>query len=884
VSLVVTDIVESTRTWLRYEREMVADLATHDDAITSAVESCGGSVFKHTGDGAMAVFDDPVAAILAASAIQRALGSAVWRTPGGVYARAAVHSGTVIERDGDRFGIAVNRAARLVGVCPPGGVVVSAATAALVTDRRLDGVTLREVGDVVLRGFGQLERVFALEADHLTLVAHVRADGPPEVRGTALPVIDDEVIGRGRELADVCTAVHSHPVVSIIGVGGMGKTRLALEAAVSMAHEFDGVWWCDLAAAASDDAVAQVMLGAIGARQMPGRSAAETVTDALADRAALVVLDNCEHVLEAVRDTVTAIRTSSPGVRLLATSREALGLQGEQLVAVSSLRSAEAMELFSRRAATVRPDLVAGDEERRLVTEICARLDGIPLAIELAAARCRSMTVDEINRRLDQRFRLLRSNRPRAARHRTLETAVGWSYDALSSGERDVFDLLATFADGTLLDGVAAVTGLDEFDALDLIDHLVGRSMVVPTVTPLGTRYRQLETLRQFAEERLIEQGRIADARDRHLAWVRSLTRRLRSTRGTPGAGDGLRRYVAEIANIRAAVQYCVGIDRFELACEIVADAAADAIVHPTFEMLDWLGAMPAGLPWSRPVADATAAVGLLAFSHGDSGAPRRSVDAIPADHRNTLFVLMCAWIDQLWVQGDYAGADALLDAYEPGDALERLTRMMMSAWIGVVPLLAGETDQDRVAHWQQRAATAVEAARRSGDALTLGGTLSAEGWVMLACGQLAEAIAAARELVDMGEAYVGGYQLDQGYTLLGRTMAQIAMQGGHDRLAATRDIRQFLTQARDRHNYSQAVGLLDPIGVLVWDYDPRTAYLLSAVYRRVWAVASVLPAHVADVLGPSVVAELDSRALAMSLDDAIALALDGLDRCLSID
>ena len=289
-----------------------------------------------------------------------------------------------------------------------------------------------------------------------------------------------------------------------------------------MVHRFaDGVWWCDLAAATSPDAVAQVVLNALDAWQSPGRTGVESIVDSLAGRDALVVLDNCEHVLATARDLVRVVRRSCPDVRFLITSREALGLAGEHLIAVSSLPATDALELFMVRAVAARPDLPVGDDQRALAGRICSRLDGIPLAIELGAARCRSMTVAEIDRLLDDRFRLLRSGRPSVERHRTLHAAVAWSVRPARRRPS------ATCSTGwrcsptaAYLDGLVAVTGGDQYDVLDIVDRLVARSMVAPTATELGTRYRQLETLRQFAEERLVERGALGEVRDRHLAWV----------------------------------------------------------------------------------------------------------------------------------------------------------------------------------------------------------------------------------------------------------------------------------------------------------------------------------------------------------------------------
>jgi hypothetical protein len=320
---------------------------------------------------------------------------------------------------------------------------------------------LTEVGPVQLRGFAHHEAVHAVVADHLVAVGRLCDHTAPTGGGLgALPDTDEAMVGRGDELLAVWAALQLHHVVSIVGVGGMGKTRLATEAAAGVVHRFaDGAWWCDLAAATSPDAVAPIVLSALEAQQSPGRSGVESVVDSLAGRDALVVLDNCEHVLTTARDLVRAIRRSCRDVRLLITSREALGVTGEHLIAVSSLPDDDALALFVVRAMAARPDLSVGDTQRTLAGRICSRLDGIPLAIELGAARCRSMTVVEIDRLLHDRFRLLRSGRPSVERHRTLHAAVAWSYDLLEVDERDMFDRMAVIADGSYFDGLVAMTG-----------------------------------------------------------------------------------------------------------------------------------------------------------------------------------------------------------------------------------------------------------------------------------------------------------------------------------------------------------------------------------------------------------------------------------------
>jgi predicted ATPase/class 3 adenylate cyclase len=884
VSLLVTDIFDSTRLWARYEREMSADLAVHDDAVAKVVHLHGGRMFKHTGDGAMAVFDDPVAAVTAGSEIQRALRSTAWQTEGGIRARVAVHTGTVIERDGDFFGTTVNRAARLVGVCPPEAVVVSGVTVELMADRPLDGLHLAEVGSVQLRGFAQREAVHAVVADHLVVVARL-GDHAESTGGSpgALPDTDEAMVGRGEELVSVWDGLQRHHVVSIVGVGGMGKTRLATEAAAGMVHRFaDGVWWCDLAAATSPDAVAQVVLAALDAWQSPGRTGIESIVDALAGREALIVLDNCEHVLVTARDLVRVIRRSCPDVRLLVTSREALGVTGEHLIAVSSLPDDEALELFLVRAVAARPDLSVGDIQRALAGRICSRLDGIPLAIELGAARCRSMTLAEIDRLLDDRFRLLRSGRPSVERHRTLHAAVAWSYDLLDDAERDVFDRMAVFADGTYLDGLVAVTGGDQYDVLDIVDSLVARSMVVPTSTELGTRYRQLETLRQFAEERLVEQGTLGEVRDRHLAWIADLARWMRANRVNRESGDAFRRYVAEVDNIRSAVTHAAATGQREAAWEVVADCGYFIESRPSFEALDWLD--PAGpIPrWSDSVAEAVGWLGQLGWFHGDTEAPRRALEAVPAEYHDNIALLGCRWMQELFGRGDLHAAGAVVDAHRPADPFDEVFTEFMRIGVDVNLVLAGEADAELVAATERRAATYVDDARRRGDVLTVSNALIAYQWILAHRGSPRDAVAASREAASIAEAVGAGFLAAVGGMALADALAAMAVSGTGDRATAAREIRRVITEYRDSHTMATVFGALAPLATLLWDYDTPTAYLLRLVARRMWAAGTPLPAHAADALGPATVAELEERANSMDADETVALALDALERYLA--
>lgn len=610
VSLVMSDIVESTRRWNTDETAMAADLEQHDRLVREVVDAAGGTVFKHTGDGMIAVFDDPVAAVAAAARIQQSISMAAWLHPDGVRIRAAVHTGVAYPRDGDLFGTAVNRLARLLGVCPPGAVLVSSATAGLLIDRAPEGLAVRAVGSVHLPGFASREEVHVVVGAGIATVSSLESGGAAGEHTDAapgahsLPAVDADLVGRADELLAIWDALGRGPLVTLVGVGGMGKTRLALEVASTASASspvFAGggdegrgaagpatVWWIDLTTATSDAAVVPAAMAAVGARDVAGRTPLQAITDRLMNTSGLVVIDNCEHVLDSARELVAAVIAACPAISVVCTSREALGLRREQIVPIGSLPADEGFTLFSERATAVRPDLdieAAADVIRR----ICARLDGIPLAIELAAARCRAMTPAEIDDRLDDRFRLLRGGRTGAERHRTLRATVEWSYSSLDDDERAVFDQMAVFAGGTLIDGLTAVTGLDEFDLLDILDRLVARSMVVASVTPMGTRYHQLETLRQFAEDRLVETGTIGDVADRHVAWMRAFARALPRRGSRDEIATTFARFAAEIDNLRVAVAHALSSGNDDIAHSIVATVARYAFFRPVFEVFDWV-------------------------------------------------------------------------------------------------------------------------------------------------------------------------------------------------------------------------------------------------------------------------------------------------------
>jgi predicted ATPase/DNA-binding CsgD family transcriptional regulator len=384
----------------------------------------------------------------------------------------------------------------------------------------------------------------------------------------------DSFVGRRAEVAEVMALLDDHRLVTLTGVGGVGKTRLALRVAAESIGDFDeGVWLVELATIRDPEGVPTAIASALDIVVPGGEPALDVVMRRLAGEARLLVFDNCEHLLDAVGEGADHLIASCPQVRVLATSREGLAVRGERVWPVPAL--AESVELFCDRAAEQDPAFSPSIDELEVIAELCNRLDRIPLAVELAARRVRTMSPPTILDRLDQRFRLLRGGRQRAERHQTLRETVGWSYDLLEPAERQVFDRLGVFAGGFDLAAAEAVVADAEIDELDVADHLdslVSKSLVVVDRTARPVRYRLLETLRQYAAERLVASGEDDALRDRHAGWCCAETARFEKLAGGPGnsMGDAVGEAVAIKAEIDAAVEWLVQTDRAAEAAQLV--------------------------------------------------------------------------------------------------------------------------------------------------------------------------------------------------------------------------------------------------------------------------------------------------------------------------
>src|SRR5580658_9441342 len=580
LTFLFTDIEGSTALLGRLGDDVYAQvLAGHHALIRSALAAHGGHEVDTQGDAFFAVFSSPRGCVAAVLAMQQALRDHAW--PGGerVRVRMGIHCGEAARTSTGLVGLEVHRAARVAAVAHGGQVLVSEAAAVLVRDGLPPGAALTDLGSHRLKDLGRPELIFQLHAAGLqTEFPQLRSLGNPALRHN-LPSQATRFVGRTGELAELRSLVSDGwRLVTIVGPGGIGKSRLALQvAAEALDGAGDGVWLVELAPVAEPELVTRTVAAVLGVREEPGRLILDTLIDAVGDRHLLVVLDNAEHVLGAAAKLADALMRSCPRACLLVTSREPLGIGGEHVFRVpplpvppadlavpSQLAAFESVQLFAEHAAMRRQGFAVDEANAAAVAAVCVRLDGIPLALELAAARLGSLSVSEVSSRLDQRFRLLTGgNRTALPRHQTLRALIDWSYDLLNPEEQIMLDRLSVFAGGWTLEAAEAVISAGdtgEWLVLDRLAALVGKSLVQAEESRGSTRYRLLETVRQYAAERLArragserDEARAAH-RDHYLALVETAGTHLRGR----DAAVWLDRLEVEFDNIRAALAFSV--------------------------------------------------------------------------------------------------------------------------------------------------------------------------------------------------------------------------------------------------------------------------------------------------------------------------------------
>jgi predicted ATPase len=579
ITMLFSDIEGSTALLGRLGEAYGQALSAQRAIMRAAITSCGGREMGTEGDSFFVVFSSAGDAVRCCVDVQRALAGYDW--PGGVAVRARMgaHAGEPTRHEDGYIGLDVHRTARIAAVGYGGQVLLSETAAGLVRDFLPPGVSLADQGVHRLNDLGRPERIFQLQA------AGLQAEFPP-LRSLGNPALQNNLpaqlatfVGRDRELAEVRALVESSRLVTLTGTGGSGKTRLGLQVAAELLDgSGDGVWLVELAAVTDEHAVAQAVCGSLGIAAQPGRPALDTLLDTLGPQNVLVVLDNCEHLIGGCAKTADAIVTRCPRVHLLATSREPLGVGGETIYRVPSLSlpapgeadsaaagSSDAVALFLERTRAQGAALPVDEQTAPLLMSICRRLDGLPLAIELAAARLRSISLSSLHDRLDQRFRLLTGgSRTALARQQTLRATVEWSYSLLNTAEQLVLGRLSVFAEGFDLDAVEAVCGggdIDVFDVAGLLGSLVDKSLVVADPAGPALRYRLLETIRQFAAERLAEAGdeAAAAAAAAHCQYFLALAEAAATHLTGPDQARWFARLDADHANLRRAAEHAAG-------------------------------------------------------------------------------------------------------------------------------------------------------------------------------------------------------------------------------------------------------------------------------------------------------------------------------------
>ena len=574
VTFLFTDIEGSTRLWEAAPEAMRKAVARHDDVVRWVVEAHGGYVFATGGDGFAAAFRRAGDALEASLRIQQQLIAESWPDAAPIRVRIGLHSGEVEERGGDYFGPAVNRAARVMAVAHGGQVLLSATTASIVRDLLPSEASLLDLGTHRLRDLSEPEALF--QAAHPDLPPTFPPLRTMELSAGNLPTQRSSFIGRAAELDRLGALLAERRLVTLSGVGGVGKTRLAVQGAAELSSSFPaGVWLVELARTRDAEAVMSIARAALGVNPAPGRSELESLCDHLGQGQVLLVVDNCEHVVDAAAELVATVLERCPSVRVLCTSREPLDLTGEQVMPVGPLEpDGHALTLFGERVREADPELDVVGAERAVGLEICRRLDGVPLAIELAAARAATMTLGEIAAGLDDRFRLLAGRRRRSdERHQALRATVDWSHDLLTETAQRLLRRLGVFAGGFQVDAAQAVAVLpgEELDAAEVLGTLVRCSMVQRDRAPGASRYRLLETIRSYAQERLEGAGEMSTVGRAHAEWMAGLVDHPFEVWAT--AGSGLpQRFRAERDNWRQAVGFAVAAQLPHLAVRLLSN------------------------------------------------------------------------------------------------------------------------------------------------------------------------------------------------------------------------------------------------------------------------------------------------------------------------
>ncbi|MGC2486260.1 MAG: AAA family ATPase [Acidimicrobiales bacterium] len=580
-AILFTDIEGSTARWDADALAMREQLARHDAVVTDSILEHGGHVVKHTGDGFLARFETGRDATAAAISAQLRLADMDFSSVGGLKIRAAIDVGVVETRNGDLYGPALNRCARLMDAAHGGQVLASEYAwedlhvgESLRAGERQDAIDFADLGLHRLKGLARPQRIFQVLHSQLP-----QAFPPPRSLNSSignLPVDASPVVGRADLISRVAELLAAPGVVTLIGPGGVGKTRLAISVGHEVAGRFaDGVWFVDLAPVNDRRGMSAAVIRSMGLARRSGQTLESTLRDVLSSRQALLIIDNAEHLVDATRDLVSQVLVHGSTARVLVTSRLPLGGSSETKIRVEPLvtpkgvgvRSLDdallspAVQLFVERARSARADFALTSENFNDVVAICDELDGLPLAIELAAARVEVMTIAQISARLDDRFRLLQAGPEQDSRHRTLIATLDWSYEHLSPGAQGLFARLSVLASSFSFDTAAALATMDELDVIAQLAELVQNSMLATDHNSEAVRYRMIETMRDYAALRLDESGDTDEVQRRHAAYFSEMAASLqRVTWGREALGT-LDQCRLELPSLRRAFEWALAND-----------------------------------------------------------------------------------------------------------------------------------------------------------------------------------------------------------------------------------------------------------------------------------------------------------------------------------
>ena len=647
VTFLFTDIEGSTKLARAHPKSWESARARHHEILREAIEENSGYIFQIVGDAFCATFHKAGDALKAATKAQHNLQNEAWGDVT-IRVRMGIHTGEgELQEDGQYQGyLALSLVQRIMSAGNGNQVLLSGATEHLLRGQLSEGVNLLDMGRHNFKDVPQAVRIFQVNATDL------QRDFPPlrtfNIRPNNLPVQLTSFVGREKERGEIKQSLLTHRLVSLTGIGGTGKTRLALKVAEDTLNEFpDGVWFVELAPITNPDFITQVILSAMGLSEPQDITALQLLLDYLRGKKVLLILDNCEHLIKACAKEVDTLLNNARDLKLLTTSREALGIQGEliwqipslalpdtmELADIEQLKQFEAVQLFIDRVTLVQPYFVLKNENASAVTEICLRLDGIPLAIELAAVRVKALNIEDIAKRLDDRFRLLTGgSRTALERHQTLRATIDWSYNLLDGDEKILFRKLSVFSGGWTLEAAEQIcVGHNDIlfeDVLDLMTHLVDKSLVITD----GSRYRMLETVRQYARDKLYESEDGETLRTAHLEYFLKLAEEANPKLESAERPTRMKQLHAEHDNFRVALNWSLsqandfGIEKcLRLASALRRFWHFSGYSHEGRSWLEKTLAMPSSkkLISTTIHAQGLYATGYLAWSHGDISAAR---------------------------------------------------------------------------------------------------------------------------------------------------------------------------------------------------------------------------------------------------------------------